>query len=136
MKDHKLPIGYYIKQADKLLSEKINAVQSEFGLTRTSWQILNSINTQGDMEKGKLVSLLFPFEDEKTISHELCNLTGDAVLKIANNEMLSLTEKGKRLFEVCARKQNEFREKSMLNISKHDYQTTVPTLEQIIKNIS
>ena len=44
MQAKKLPIGYFIKQADYLLTKGINEIQSSLGLTRTDWQILNSFN--------------------------------------------------------------------------------------------
>jgi len=41
---NKLPIGYYLKKTDNLLTEGINNIHKEFNLTRTDWQILNSID--------------------------------------------------------------------------------------------
>jgi hypothetical protein len=51
MNDKKLPIGYYVKLVDQLFTERINAVQAEFDLTRVTWQILNFISEQVTAKK-------------------------------------------------------------------------------------
>ncbi len=43
MKDEKLPIGYWLKKADILLTEGIDKIQLQFGITKTGWQTLNTI---------------------------------------------------------------------------------------------
>lgn len=135
MKDKKLPIGYYVKRVDKLFTERINAVQAEFGLTRTAWQILNSIYEQGTTKKDELINLVGQLADNRTIEEALLKLNQDGIVNIESGNLLSLTEKGKVLFADCSRKQYEFRQKSMLHVSEKDYQTTISTLDQIIKNI-
>jgi hypothetical protein len=135
MKDKKLPIGYYVKQVDKLLTEKINAVQSQFGLTRTSWQILNSIHAQDTMKREELVNFMLQLTGKETVDEILLKFTWDGIVNIEKENLFSLTDKGKNLFKDCSEKQNEFRRKSMKHVSEEDYQTTISTLEQIIKNL-
>ena len=43
--NEKKPIGFYLKKVDELLSNGIDAVQSEFGISRFEWQILNVLKT-------------------------------------------------------------------------------------------
>lgn len=135
MMSKKAPIGFYIKQVDQLLTEKINLVQAAFGLTRTSWQILNAIHEQENLEKEALLKLMSQLSDTKTIDDILTKFQTDNIVHVENNSLLSLTRKGKILFEDCFEQQNEFRKKAMQNVTEQDYQTTISTLEQIIRNI-
>jgi len=41
----KLPIGYWLKQADKTLTEQINQAQAVHDVSRTGWQILKQAST-------------------------------------------------------------------------------------------
>ncbi len=43
MKSKDLPIGYWMKQADNLLTLGIDKIQAAFGFSRTDWQILNAL---------------------------------------------------------------------------------------------
>lgn len=48
---------------------------------------------------------------------------------------LLITIDGQQFHKVCFDLQQDFRKKSMTNISDTDYQTTISTLQQIINNI-
>jgi DNA-binding MarR family transcriptional regulator len=135
MEDQRLPIGYYVKQVDKLFTEKLNAVMLEFGLTRPSWQILNSINERGVAKKDELISLMLQLTDKQTIDTILTQFITIGIANSKDESTIYLTEKGKVLFKDCSKKQNEFRLQVMQHVSEQDYQTTILTLEQIINNL-
>lgn len=65
MQSNKMPIGYWIKQADELLTRGIDDIYSSSGITRTGWQILNSINEKEFIMKVDLTNLMKPFADCK-----------------------------------------------------------------------
>jgi len=73
--------------------------------------------------------------DNQTIEQALLKFAQDGIIKPESENLISLTEKGKALFVDCSNKQYQFRQKSIQHISQEDYQTTISTLEQIIKNI-
>ncbi len=52
------------------------------------------------------------------------------------NNMLALTTEGKELHKSCFDTQQEFRNKTVTDISETDYQTTISTLQKMIANIS
>ena len=56
------PIGYLLKKADKLLTQKIDQLQAKFGLTRLSWQVLNSISEREVRSQSDLIELLNPLQ--------------------------------------------------------------------------
>lgn len=130
-----LPVGYWIKQADRLLTGKIDEIQSEFGLTRTGWQLLNSINENSPAKRDMLIQLLLPFSDKNNTTQVLAEFNRNQITTVSAQNEITLTEKGKQLFTACSEKQQQFRQKAMQNISEQEYQTTVATLQKIVTNI-
>jgi DNA-binding MarR family transcriptional regulator len=58
-----LPIGYWLKWADKLLAEKINEVQAANGVSRSEWQVLNLICEAGSASKERIFEIMHTFID-------------------------------------------------------------------------
>ena len=136
MQPQTTPIGYLLKKADKLLTEKIDQLQLAFGLTRLSWQVLNSIRERGIRSQADLIGLLEPFAETSILEELLLKLCNDHIIESDGDGSIHLTEKGKKLHDDCLVAQKEFRQKSMKDISGQDYETAVSTLQQMIKNIS
>jgi len=130
----KKPIGFYLKKADQLLTENIDRIHSEFEITRTDWQILNSIFNSSEIGKQKLLQTLNPFADLQSLDNQLTTLKEKKL--IAGHENYSLTEQGLSLYKTCLEKQNLFRKQAMKGISEQEYIQTISTLEQLIENIS
>lgn len=130
----KLPIGYYLKKTDNLLTEGINQVHKALGITRTDWQILNSINENVQLDRRELGNLISEFASEEAINEAISVLI-DRYL-IQDSGYFSLTDKGRDLYQTCLQKQKEFRQKAMKDISEQEYFQTIATLEKIIHNLS
>lgn len=134
MQPQKLPIGYWIKEADNLLTAGIDAIHSNAGLTRTGWQVLNSIHENGSFQKAALFSLLSPFANEQTLEQILVKLAGDNLIEV-KEDILFLTSGGKKLHQQCFDQQKAFRQKIMSGITEQDYQVAVLTLQRIVENL-
>lgn len=132
MKD-KLPIGYYLKNADRLLTEGINHIHQEMGITRTDWQILNSIHENDKIDLDKIAELLKAFADKETIIKAVKAMAKRQL--ITDNQFLSLTEEGKKLYVTCLQKQKAFRQKSMEGLTQEQYEQTISFLEKLIDNL-
>ena len=130
-----MPIGYWIKKIDNLLTNSIDSIQSEYGLTRIGWQVLNSINKKEEIHKSELLDLMRPLAEKLHIETILQSFSADNVIETAEDKALSLTNKGKVLFANCFKRQNEFRMKVMNNISEEEYKIVVLTLQKMINNI-
>jgi len=135
MEPQKMPIGYWIKKIDNLLTNSIDSIQSEYGLTRIGWQVLNSINKKEEIHKSELLDLMRPLAEKLHIETILQSFSADNVIETAEDKALSLTNKGKVLFANCFKRQNEFRMKVMNNISEEEYKIVVLTLQKMINNI-
>lgn len=132
MKD-KLPIGYYLKKADNLLTEGINNFHRELDITRIDWQILNSINENSEIDRQKISELLSEFSTGETINETVTILLHKQLIR--EEKYFSLTEKGAKLYQTCFQKQNAFRQKAMKNVTQQQYLQTIETLEKIIANL-
>ena len=135
MQQKKIPIGYYLKLADKCLTKGIDDIQSQHGLNRVEWQVLNSIYEKPEILKSEILALMKPLADNKLVESILTKFVDKSQVEI-KNDMLTLTTKGKELHKSCLDTQQEFRKKAVTDISETDYQTTISTLQKMIANIS
>lgn len=130
----KMPIGYYLKKVDNLLTDGINKIHAENGLTRTDWQILNTINGSGNMDRQAISGLLSEFANNETINNAISELITNGL--VSGNKELKLTDKGKEVFRTCLQKQTSFRQKSMQNLTEQEYLQLIATLEKIMDNLT
>lgn len=133
MKQRDLPLGYWLKKADELLTKGINQAQATNGLTRTGWQTLNLINQEEDISQAELFRLMKPFAGSAEV---------DSIIKdFDNREMLesifplSLNAKGKKVHAECLELQKKFRAQTMKGIKEEDYRTTISTLQKLVSNL-
>jgi DNA-binding MarR family transcriptional regulator len=135
MNPKQLPIGYWIKQVDELLTKNINEIQSSFSLTRTDWQILNTLSEQGSIHQNELTVLMKPFLSLTSVEDALSQLKNKQLI-IEEDQNLKLTDKGKEHHTACLERQKKFRQDTMAGISEENYQTTIATLQKIVANIN
>lgn len=126
--EDKLPIGYYLKKTDNLLTEGINRIHQEVDITRTDWQIINAINENAEIDRQQIADQLSDFANKETINEAVATLLSRQL--IHEDNYLSLTEKGKNLYRTCFQKQKMFRQKTMSNITEADYLQTIVTLKK------
>lgn len=131
--EKKLPIGYYLKKADNLLTNGINNIHREYDINRTQWQILNSLNQNDRIDRNKLLETMREFANKEAIDNTIDTMITSKLINEENQ--LTPTEKGKDVFNKCLQKQKEFRHRSMNNISEQEYIQTITTLEKIIDNL-
>lgn len=135
MQTKNLPIGYWIKQADQMLTKGIDEIQSLFNMTRIDWQIINSINENNVIERSELIDLIMPFANFEKVEAVLSKLQNEDLVKSEHDISFTLTEKGQKLHKACLEQQQSFRQKVMTGIAGEDYETTLRTLKKIIENI-
>ncbi|MES2648248.1 MAG: hypothetical protein V4717_15330 [Bacteroidota bacterium] len=72
MEPKNLPVGYWIKQADNLLTEGINRIHEVNGLNRSAWQLLHLLSKQTTSDIVTIIEIIEPFGDAGSI-HEILN---------------------------------------------------------------
>jgi DNA-binding MarR family transcriptional regulator len=135
MQQKKLPIGYYLKLADNCLTKGIDEIQSQHGLNRIEWQVLNSIYEKPGISPDEMLELMKPLADNQLVRNIFSKFIDKEQLELKNNTLM-LTTEGKNLHRSCFDTQQQFRKKAVTDISKADYQITISTLQKLITNIS
>lgn len=134
MQPQNLPIGYWVKETDNLLTAGIDAIHSKAGVTRTGWQVLHSIYENGSLHKASLSGLLSSFANRENLEQVLTKLV-DANLIEEKEDIFFLSSDGKQLHQQCFDQQKVFRQKISAGINEQDYQTTVLTLQRMVENL-
>jgi hypothetical protein len=134
MDSKQLPIGYYIKKADHLLTRAIDEIQAASQLTRIGWQVLHSIHEEGQLDEATLAILMRPFVVGERFQNEVERLT-DAGLITTKGGALTLTESGMVTHWECLGRQQEFRKQVMTGVSPQEYEQAILTLKKMIDNI-
>ncbi|HUH46303.1 MAG TPA: hypothetical protein VLZ54_04050 [Arenibacter sp.] len=133
MDKQKLPIGFYLKKVDNLLTTGIHEIHSEMGLSRTDWQILNIITDNDGLDRPAIIGIVSEFANDEAINNTISGLIKNGLLQEDNS--LTLTGKGKDTHLACLQKQILFRQKSMRNITHQEYLQVIATLDKIITNL-
>lgn len=131
---HRQPIGYWVKEADNLLSRWFDKIHAGHPLSRLAWQLMNSIEHRNNLALEELITLLSPFAQGNTIRDEVFMLEKEGIISI-NSGRLQLTEKGSEIHQAYLQRQTELRDKVMQGITSQDYETTINTLQQIVNNL-
>jgi hypothetical protein len=71
-----LPIGYWLKRADNLLTEQINKAQAAHGVSRSDWQALNKLNERGSASKERILESMRTFVDAPSLDEIITRLIG------------------------------------------------------------
>ena len=133
MEDQKLPIGYYLKKVDNLLTDGIESIHKEFSVSRIEWQLLNSIHQDVEIDEQTLFRPLLQFAGKEELEKYLDDLKAKGL--VTEGLKFKLTDKGISLWSKCVEKQKDFRMKAMKDISEGEYFQVIATLEKMIKNL-
>src|SRR5690242_18631550 len=71
-----LPIGYWLKEADRVLTEAINRAQAVHNISRTEWQVLNTLAEGGGANRADLDGIMRPFADAAGLDGIITGLVG------------------------------------------------------------
>lgn len=133
-----LPIGYWIKRADALLTARINEAQAANGLTRTEWQVLNSVFEMPSAAASEIAEVLRPFADPLELSATIDGLVRRGLIAEGAGEpgRLHLTPQGRERHAAAREVQMRVRQQAVRGITEADYVTAVRVLQQIVANLS
>jgi DNA-binding MarR family transcriptional regulator len=137
----KLPIGYWLKQADNLLTQQIDQAHTAEGISRSDWQILNMLKELGGASRESIFETMQTFVDAQNLNQTIAALTERGWvefrqnLKSAMEEEFQLTQKGHQQHEVILVAQKKVRQRAMQDISEEEYATVIRVLQQIVSNL-
>ncbi|MBO9730080.1 MAG: hypothetical protein J7623_15690 [Chitinophaga sp.] len=131
---HKLPIGWYLKEADSLITQYINNAFEVFGINRFHWQVLKQIDTHGKISRELYYYQVNRFLTEAELDEILDSLVARNWVQ-HNDDLYSFTPLGAAEFAKIADDQDENYKKILNGTSIDAYLATIDFLEIIIKNM-
>jgi DNA-binding MarR family transcriptional regulator len=133
----KLPIGYWLKQADNLLTEQINKAQAAHRVSRFEWQVLNVLEEIGNASRERIFETMRAFVDARNLEEIITGLIARGWIERskASQAELQLSEEGRRQHEVIFATQKEIRQRAMQGISEEEYATAIRVLQRIVNNL-
>lgn len=132
-----LPIGYWLKRADEILTLRIDEVQEKNGLVRMEWQVLNILHETSPVTRRHIHEIMRPFADVDAVEAVLGRLAARGLIESTDGhaEGLRLTDRGRHAHHVAAQTQQEIRRRAVQGISEVDYATTVRSLQRLVANL-
>ena len=130
------PIGYWVKEVDRLLESRLDDVLARHLLTRRHWQVLNTI-AQGAATIADIDEQLAPFRSERrtTVAPVVADLRERGMVA-GHDGSLALRPEGRTTFDALLEEVSETRRRTVDGIDDADYLTTIGVLEQMAGNLS
>jgi hypothetical protein len=128
------PIGWYLKEADALITQNFNASLESQGLTRFHWQVLKTISDYGLLSKKGYYLKVNRFITEPELENILLSLLDRGWLSHTGEDFY-FTETGKGEFALIEDIQERNREKMLAGTNPEDYYLTLAFLNQVIQNL-
>jgi len=134
------PIGYWLKQADVLLTEQIDKAQAANGISRLEWQVLNMLNELGSASKERIFETMLAFVDAPGVDEIVTRLVGRGWAEQSETPKhgtveFHLTEEGRRRHGILLATQKEVRQRAMQGISEEKYTMVIRVLKRIVTNL-
>jgi DNA-binding MarR family transcriptional regulator len=127
----KQPIGYWARQVDQLFTAGLDAALAAHDLTRTHWQVLNSLaEGGGTVPRAQLAAGLAPFADPARIDEILADLEARGWA-----DGVTLTSAGRAGHAAVQADVARFRARAMTGITPEEYGRTVDVLRRVAGNL-
>ena len=134
----RLPIGYWLKQVHNLITEHINNVQMANGVTRSDWQVLNTLYEVGSADKKQLFTVMHTFVDVAQLEQILVELNARGWVTALENGVITyqLSDEGRQQHGKILDAQQIVRQQVMQGISQEEYATVMRVLQQMVANLA
>jgi hypothetical protein len=131
-----LPIGYWLKRVDALLTERSDAALAERGFNRLRWQVLNAIAEAGALRCVSLYTDLRPFAVPDELDALIAGLVAPGwVAQHEDGETIAITEAGQAERERLMQLQQRVRQRAFAGISAEEYGALVAVLQRVGRNL-
>ncbi|QJB32227.1 hypothetical protein HF324_12765 [Chitinophaga oryzae] len=128
------PIGWYLKEADSLITAAFNNAFESLGLTRFHWQLLRNIADNGEIYTKDYYPQVARFITPETFRAIITSLTDRDWISV-HNDICRFTASGADVFASIEERQKHIRDKMLEGTDPEDYAHTVLFLDRIIQNL-
>ena len=132
------PIGFWLKQADNVLTEHIDRVLGENGFTRSRWQVLNTVYQAGALTRASLFDTVQTFIDARQLDEIIREFVEEGWLVAfggGNGAQLTLADAGIAKREAVFELQSGVRRRAMKGIAEQEYAAVIDVLGRMVKNL-
>lgn len=132
------PIGYWLKHADEVITERTDQALSDNGFSRSRWQVLNIVYQAGTITRGGVFNTMQTFIDARQLEEIIDRFVEEGwLVKFGEGDaaQLTLTDAGKAQRETVFKLQSEVRRRAMQGITEQEYATVIEVLQRIVKNL-
>ncbi|HEV8559008.1 MAG TPA: MarR family transcriptional regulator [Actinophytocola sp.] len=127
------PIGYWIKEVDRLVEEGFAGLLAGEGLTRRHWQVLNTL-AGGTTSQDGLDRALAPFLDGAGNAPVVADLEGRGWVRREGG--IALTATGSRAHAALSERVGTHRRRMTEGITAEEYASVVGVLERMAANLA
>ncbi len=133
-----LPIGYWLKHVDEVITEHVDRVLNDNGFTRLRWQALNTIYEEGAVGRLSLDAAMSTFVDSGELNEIVSEFVQEGwVIEHDSGDTteLTLTGAGKSERGTIFKLQSNVRRQAMQGITEQEYITVIDVLQRMAKNL-
>jgi DNA-binding MarR family transcriptional regulator len=133
-----LPIGYWLRHADEVITKHVDQVLSDHGFTRFRWQVLNIVYEAGSITRRDVFETMKTFIDERQLDEIIDGFVKEGWLVKrgdGNATELVLTDAGKAERETIFKLQSEVRRRALQGITDQEYTIVIDVLQRMVKNL-
>lgn len=127
------PIGWWLKEADRLLDAAFDRSLQGADVDRRGWQVLTSLSRQ-PVTRPDLVGSLGPFDPPEVIENAVSTLVARGLVD-DSDASLRLTAAGARRQQALAPRVNQVRHQVTAALPQDDYAALVQLLEQLVTGL-
>src|SRR5262249_44918943 len=129
------PIGYWLKEADRLITARLAEAQAANGVSRFEWQVRNSIAAAQRASPEGLAAGLHMFLDRTRLDSILAGFQARGWIEFFESAEVTLTDAGRRQHAAVLARQQEVRQRAMDGITSDEYQTVIRVLQRMVANL-
>jgi DNA-binding MarR family transcriptional regulator len=130
------PIGYRLKELDRLIEDIFDHALAEQSLVRRHWQTMNALHA-GLLSTTALAQALRPFwgEDVITLDDVLGELANRGWISEPTGDLLALSADGQRAYAAVCERVRATRRLMLTGLSREQYLATIDVLRQMASNL-
>ncbi|MBC9934517.1 hypothetical protein [Chitinophaga qingshengii] len=132
--EHHKPIGWYLKEADSLITATFANAFESYGLTRFHWQLLKNIADNGEVCTKDYYPQVACFITEDILQTIIASLEKREWITW-HNEVLRFTAAGADAYADIEARQKILRDQMLKGTRPQDYTNTIIFLDSIIQNL-
>ena len=131
------PIGYWLKELDRLIEQTLDRALAGEGVTRRDWQLLNALETQ-PATRDEIVDQLRPFWGVEAVAPDtvLEGLIGRGWALRDASHRYALSPEGETARALLLERVTQLRGAIADGVTPEQYTTTIETLARMAGNLA